>query len=56
LRSERVLFFNRGRIAYKRAISDYRVNKPYYYENTTENEHSINIGFTFYFEKGFLKE
>jgi hypothetical protein len=35
---------------------DYHVDKTNYYENTTENEHSINLGFTYYFEKGFLME
>jgi hypothetical protein len=33
---------------------DYVVNKPNYYQNQTNNNHSINLGFTYYFEKGFL--
>ena len=33
---------------------NYQVNKPNYYENNTNNNHSINLGFTYYFERGFL--
>jgi len=33
---------------------NYQVTKFNYYENYTNNNHSINIGFTYYFEKGFL--
>ncbi|MDR3610100.1 MAG: hypothetical protein P4L27_06025 [Ignavibacteriaceae bacterium] len=32
----------------------YDVNKRNFYQNNTNNDHSINIGFTYYFEKGFL--
>jgi hypothetical protein len=32
----------------------YRVNKYLYNENYTYNTHTINLGFTYYFEKGFL--
>ena len=34
----------------------YRVNKYLYNDNYTYNTHTINLGFTFYFEKGFLIE
>ena len=32
----------------------YRVNKNLYYENYTYNTHTINLGFSYYFDKGFL--
>jgi hypothetical protein len=34
---------------------NYSVRKNFlYYENSTDNNHSINLSFTYYFEKGFL--
>jgi hypothetical protein len=33
---------------------NYRVNKEPRYENYTYNTHTINIGFSYYFDKGFL--